>query len=423
MLGKADTTRMYNELSALKNFNTCPEQEGITRLLFADEEIMARAYVKQQMVKAGLQVTEDTIGNIYGTLVGSQPELAPVWSGSHIDTVRNAGMYDGTVGVIGALEACRMIRESNAPHRRSIVALIFTSEEPTRFGIGCIGSRTMAGHLSLEQTKSLYDDQGISLFQELERLGYTKLDYDAVRKKKGDVFASVELHIEQAAVLERLGCPIGVVEAICAPTYIQVTLEGQQEHAGSTPMNERRDAMAAASEIILKLESLARSHGNNHTVGTIGKFCAYPNSPNVIAGRTEFTIDIRDIDEMVKQDMTQKICAYIDNVAMLRNLRARYTVTTDDLPCASAPPIIAAITESCKKRNIPIHKMISGAYHDSLMIAEFAPVAMIFVPSRGGISHDPAEYTSIEEIAAGTEVLADTLLSLSNMNEMGEAEQ
>ena len=121
--------------------------------------------------------------------------------------------------------------------------------------------------------------------------------------------------------------------------------------------------------------------------------------------------------------MTQKICAYIDNVAMLRNLRARYTVTADDLPCVSAPPIIAAITASCEKRNIPIHKMISGAYHDSLMIAEFAPVAMIFVPSRGGISHDPAEYTSIEEIAAGTEVLADTLLSLSNMNEMGEAEQ
>lgn len=185
MLLKANKDRIYDNLNTLSTFNSCPEQEGITRALFSEAEIGARSYVKELMTQAGLLVTEDAIGNIFGTLVGGCPDLAPVWSGSHIDTVRNGGMYDGMVGVIGAIEACRIIKENNISHQRSITALVFTSEEPTRYKFGCIGSRALAGHLSLEETKGLVDENGISLYDELNRLGYTEMDYSKVMRRKG----------------------------------------------------------------------------------------------------------------------------------------------------------------------------------------------------------------------------------------------
>ena len=422
MLLKANKGRILNNLNILKKFNSCPEQEGITRALFSKAELEARNYVKNLMKQAGLLVEEDAIGNIYGTLMGSNPDLTPVWSGSHIDTVRNGGMYDGMVGVIGAIESCRIIKENGINHQRNIVVLVFTSEEPTRFGIGCIGSRALAGHLSLEETKRLVDEQGVSLYDELVRLGYLEKDYSEIVKEKGSVFAGVELHIEQAPVLEQLNCHIGIVEAICAPTYINVVLEGQQEHAGSTPMNARHDAMAAACEIVLKIESLARSYGNNHTVATVGRMLPFPNSSNVIVGKVEFSIDIRDISEETKTELTKKICTYIDTVAAIRDLQASYCITADDIPHSSDLGIVKVIEECCTRRGISANKMISGAYHDSLFVAEFAPMGMIFVPSRNGISHDPDEFTDSDDIVLGTEVLADTLLSLSNSQEANDNE-
>lgn len=265
MLPKANEERIRIGLETLATFDSTPDQPGTTRMLFTKEELVARSYVKELMRKTGMTVTEDAIGNIFGTLPGEEPDTAPVWSGSHIDTVINAGKYDGMVGVIGAIEACRIIRDAGKAHRRSITVIVFTSEEPTRFGAGCIGSRAMAGHLDLEGTKALLDDDGVSLYHELDRLGYTKKDFSTVRKHPGDVHSSVELHIEQAPVLEQLGIPIGIVTGICAPTYIHVTLRGEQKHAGSTPMNARRDVVPATAEIILMLESLVRAYGNTHS--------------------------------------------------------------------------------------------------------------------------------------------------------------
>lgn len=418
MLPKADINNIRTGLQTLARFDSAPDQPGTTRVLFSDAELEARKYVKKLMRETGMVVHEDAIGNIFGTLKGSEPDAAPVWSGSHIDTVINAGMYDGMAGVIGAIEACRMIRDAGAAHRRSITVVVFASEEPTRFGTGCIGSRAMAGHLTLEQAKDLHDDNNVSLYSELERLGYTQLDYNAVRKHIGDVFASVEMHIEQAPVLEELHIPIGLVTGICAPTYIHVMLKGEQKHAGSTPMNVRRDVVPAAAEIILKLEDLARTCGNTHTVATVGKVQVFPNAANVIAGEVSFTIDIRDISEDTKQELTNNICSFIDVVAKLRHLHAVYSVDTDDIPQMSDPRVLGVLERSCKKLDIPYHKMTSGAYHDSLLVAEFAPMAMVFVPSKDGISHDPAEYTSMEDIARGVDVLAGALLQLSNMQSL-----
>jgi len=418
MLGEANLSRVRQELNQLKTFDSGIAQEGTTRTLLTDVELQAREYVKSLMTDAGMTVEEDAISNIIGTLPGTEPDLAPVWSGSHIDTVLNAGMYDGMVGVIGALEACRMIREAGAPHRRSISALVFASEEPTRFGIGCIGSRTMANHMTLEDTRSLVDGNGISLYQELERLGYTKKDFSSVYKKPGDVFASVELHIEQAPVLEQLHCPIGIVEGICAPSYIQVSVVGQQKHAGSTPMNSRLDPVPAAAEIIQEIETMVRAYGNSYTVATVGKLSVFPNASNVIAGSVDFSVDIRALDESVKKELTERICAYIDTIGKLRGLTVQHKVTTDDIPRRSDARVVSVLQSCCDKRGIQAHSMVSGAYHDSLLIAEFAPMAMIFVPSRDGISHDPREYTSMEDICRGVDVLADSLLTLSNADRL-----
>ncbi len=406
-----------NELEFLTRFNATPDC-GITRMVFSKEDLEARKYVKELMTQVGMKVTEDAIGNIFGTLEGEDRELPPVWSGSHIDTVRNGGMFDGMVGVIGAIEACRWIKEHNVAHKRSIVAVVYTSEEPTRFGYGCIGSHALTGHLSLEETKNLRDDEGESLYEILKQLGYSLSEFENIQKKKGDIFAHVEMHIEQAEKLEAAGLPVGVVTGICAPSYISVSVKGVQEHAGSTQMDIRKDALCATSEIILEVENIARIFNdfcqNETTVGTVGKLQVLPNSPNVIPGKTSFIIDIRDVDKETKDRFVHKISAKMDEIASKRGVEVEYHLVENDIPRRSDPNIVTVIEESCEKRDIRYMEMVSGAYHDSLLIAEIAPMAMIFVPSKDGISHDPAEFTEYSDIALGTEVLTDTLIELAN---------
>ena len=416
MYPRSDKGRLSEQLETLAEYNGDLSSPGITRVHFSDEDLGAREYIKSLMSDAGLDVTEDPIGNIYGTLPGTDFSLEPVWTGSHTDTVLNAGKYDGTVGVIGAIEACRNILDSGAPHKRDITVIAFTSEEPTRFGAGCIGSRAMAGRLSLEDTKKLTDKEGKSLYEVLLSLDYPLSDFGAVVRKPGDIFAFVELHIEQASTLEALGLPIAVVTGICAPTDIRITLTGQQKHAGSTKMDIRRDPVCAAAEIILKLEHLARAYKNDHTVATVGKINTFPNASNVIAGSVSFTIDIRDINMDDKSRIRDEILAFAQNICKERGIGIKYTIISDDVPVHSDERVMTVIEDSCKKLRLPYTKKTSGAYHDALQVSSFAPMAMIFVPSRGGISHDPAEYTSPEEIAVGADVLAQTLLTLSCMD-------
>ena len=410
----ANSSRIQQQLQTLSSFNSDPSQPGITRMLFSKEEIEARNYVKSLMKEAGLSITEDAVGNIFGTLKGTNPSLAPVWSGSHIDTVINAGKYDGTIGVIGAIEACRMIKEAGLSHERDITAIVYTSEEPTRFGVGCLGSRALAGHLSIEEAKEMRGDDGISLYDLLTSLSYDADALPSLKKNKGDVYACVELHIEQAPILDEKEIPIGIVEGICAPSYLKVSVAGVQEHAGSTPMTVRKDALCAAAQIILALEEMAKKLDHPNAVATVGKLQVFPNASNVIPGQVDFSIDIRDFLEERKTELTESICRFMDKLAQERGVSISYQVTADDLPCTSAPSIVALLEETCKERNIPYHNMISGAYHDTLLVASFAPVAMIFVPSKNGISHDPAEFTELSHIVLGTEVLADSLYKLAN---------
>ncbi|WP_018751165.1 Zn-dependent hydrolase [Paenibacillus sanguinis] len=409
---RASANRIRDRLEKLNTYNS-DTAGGTTRVLFTPPELEARKYIKEEMAALGLAVREDAIGNIFGTFVGSRPDLPPVWTGSHIDTVLHAGMFDGMAGVVAGLEAVRMIQASGAPRQRSIEVVVYTSEEPTRFGLGCLGSRALAGELTLEQAYALTDETGKSLPQVLEELGYDLTRFAEIPISEGKVYGAVELHIEQGAVLESLDLPVGIVHTISAPTNFLVTVTGQQRHAGSTPMHLRQDAFLACCEIALELERLAKESASVDTVATVGKVEVLPGSSNVISGHVQFTIDIRDSDYDSKSLLVRDLQQFILQLEAARGVKVSLELINDDLPTRSDEGIVALLEAACQQRQIPYHKMVSGAFHDSMLVGRFAPIAMIFVPSKDGISHSPEEYTDCGDIALGTDILAETLLRLA----------
>lgn len=411
---EANIEKIRDFIEGINQFNTTPALgAGTTRILFTKEEIKARDYTKALMEKVGLTIEEDAIGNIFGTLEGTKPKLPVVWSGSHIDTVYNAGKFDGMAGVISAIEALRMIKEAGLEHKRSIKALVFTSEEPTRFGLCCLGSRAMAGELVKNDLESIIDSEGHSLGETLASLGYNLDEFDKIIKSKEEVYASIELHIEQGAVLERLGVPIGIVETICAPTNLEVKIKGVQEHAGSTPMPIRCDALVATAEVILAVEELAKDTTSKNTVGTVGRLLVYPNASNAIPGEVTFTIDIRDSVMENKDIILEKIKKLFRELEVARGVTITYELVNHDIPRGCDAGINTILEQVCLEKSVKYNKMVSGAYHDSIFVALFAPTSMIFVPSKAGLSHNPAEHTDYEDIKIGTDILAESLYRLA----------
>lgn len=410
---KANAQIIEKWLRDIDSFNSTPGS-GTTRVLFTDEELKSREYVKKEMEKIGLEITEDAIGNIFGTLKGQDSSLPAVWTGSHIDTVLNAGMFDGMAGVVSGMEALQMIKESGCEHKRDISVIVYTSEEPTRFELSCLGSRALAGELSLEDTKKLVDKDGNTLYDTLGKLGYDHDKYSSVKKNKGDVYASVELHIEQNNVLDTVKVPVGIVKGICAPTNFNVTVEGCQSHAGGTSMAVRKDAFAAACELSLAVEKLARESKGEYVTATVGRVNVFPNAVNVISGHTEFSIDIRSIDMESKDIMVEKIYEEVKRIEDARGVNFTLKLENHDIPYKCDENLTAKLKAGCEELGIEYKELISGAYHDSLFVSYFAPVAMIFVPCKDGISHSKDEWADFEDIATGTDVLADTLLKLAN---------
>ncbi|MHB8063979.1 MAG: M20 family metallo-hydrolase [Ruminiclostridium sp.] len=400
------------QIEELSRFNSTPEF-GITRVLFTPEELQGREYVKNEMYKLKLEIEEDSIGNIYGIFKGCEPELPQVWTGSHEDTVPNAGMFDGTVGVLGGLEAVRIMKANRFRPKRSIVVVLYASEEPTRFGLGCLGSRALSGKLSLEETKLLQDVNGNSLYKVLVSLGYDISRFDEIKTRGSNIYAAVELHVEQSKVLDKEKVPIGIVKTICAPSNFEIEITGCQSHAGATSMEDRKDAFCAASEITLELEKLAGHLTSEYTTITVGKVQVIPNASNVIPGKVSFSVDIRDCDYENKQLLISKMKDMLSVVSQRRDVTIIIFDGNNDYPINCNKNIIEIIEESCKKQKTEYKMVISGAYHDSMMIGIVAPVAMIFVPSKNGISHNPKEWTDYEDIAIGVAVLAETLMKLS----------
>jgi N-carbamoyl-L-amino-acid hydrolase len=359
-----------------------------------------------------LAVREDPVGNMFARWTGSRPELAAIGTGSHIDAIPHSGKYDGTVGVLGGLEAIRALQQSGFAPQRSIELLLFTAEEPTRFGLGCLGSRMLSGDLDPSADTQLKDSEGNALAQLRAAAGFDG-SLDQVRLPDGYYAGFVELHIEQGPQLEKEGLAAGIVTSIAAPAALRITVEGEGGHAGGVLMPDRKDAFCAAAEIVLAVEQSALATGAIDTCGTVGKCHIFPGNVNSIPSRVDMEVDIRDTDEKRRNGVLREIGNACTRVAAKRNVQVRVTPINADAPAACSPLIIEAVVQAATENGLAYKKMVSRAYHDSLFMARIAPVGMVFIPCRGGVSHRPDEYSSPQEIENGVKVLASTLAKLS----------
>lgn len=403
-----DIARLQAEIDELAAI-TEVEPPAVTRVIYSEKDFAAREQVKGLCRGAGLTLREDAVGNLYARWEGEDPSLPAVATGSHIDAIPNAGKFDGVVGVLGGLEAIRALKRAGVKPRRSIELISFTSEEPTRFGIGCLGSRLMSGSLSLEKALALADREGRTLESWLGTTPYKWGDREAIRLREGHFHAFVELHIEQGPILEREGLDIGAVTHIAAPAAYRVEITGQGGHAGGVLMPDRRDALCGASEFVLALEKAAKESGSPDTVATTGVLRVFPGAINSIPARVEMEIDLRDIRLETRAATWTAATGALAEIASRRNLETSLSTINQDPPATCEPRLVEFAEAAAKARGLSAKRMISRAYHDSLFMARLAPTAMIFIPCRNGWSHRPDEYSSPEQIENGVAVLADVL--------------
>jgi ureidoglycolate amidohydrolase len=407
-----DQKRVTSELDTLGAIS----QEAppvVTRVAFTEADVEARQFVKKLCGEGGLVVREDAVGNTFARWVGENPQLEAVGTGSHIDAIPHAGRFDGTVGVLGGLEAIRALARAGYNPRRSIELLIFTAEEPTRFGIGCLGSRLLCGSLDPATAGARIDRDGVTLDNARWAAGFEG-PLESVPLAPGYYSAFVEMHIEQGPILEQHSIPIGVVAAIAAPASLRVIIEGEGGHAGAVLMPDRHDAFLAAAEIALAVEASARSSGSNDTVGTVGVCDIFPGAVNSIPSRVRMEIDVRDIEEARRDAVLQKIQKASEEIARRRGVKSRVELVNADPPAHCDPHVVETLVQASEAQGLTFERMISRAYHDSLFMSRIAPTVMLFIPCRGGVSHRPDEYASPEAIAQGTLVLAETLARLSS---------
>ena len=378
----------------------------LTRLAASDADKQGRDALVAWMREAGLDVVVDRIGNIFG--VWSGVDRQPVLIGSHIDTVIDAGVYDGCYGVLAGLAVIEALKAADVAPARPIAVAAFTNEEGVRFAPDMMGSLVHAGGLSVDEALASVGVDGASLGAELARIGYAGAAEPGFLKPR----AYVELHIEQGPVLERVGIPIGAVENLQGISWRRVTIEGAANHAGTTPMAMRRDAGLAAARVIAFLGDLAKA-SPTPTVATVGYVDFEPNAINVIPSRAIFTVDLRDPDEGRLQAAEAALAEYLSGLAAAEDVR----ISTERLarfePVTFDPRIVELVEDAARSRGLACRRMTSGAGHDAQMIARIAPTAMIFTPSIGGISHSPRERTEDADLIAGANVLLDVVRALA----------
>jgi len=402
-----DIRRLLREIDELASI-TEAEPPVVTRVLFSEADLRGREFVKKLCREAGLALRADAVGNIFARWDGADGKLSAVATGSHIDAIPNAGKYDGVVGVLGAIEAIRALKQSGHRPQRAIELIVFTAEEPTRFGIGCVGSRLLSGVLAPQKAAALRDRDGKSLDEWRQGAGYTG-SLDSVRLPKDYYAAFVELHIEQGPILEQENTAIGIVEKIAAPSTLRMELTGVGGHAGGTLMPGRRDALLAGAEIALAVERAVTGSGSPDTVGTTGVFRIEPGAVNSVPCRALLEIDVRDTKVATRDAALTQIEAAAKEICQRRAVALRAERLNVDPPAVCDGALVEMVAGACRQLGVTHKKMISRAYHDTLFMAQICPITMIFIPCRGGISHRPDEFSSPEQIEPGVRVLAQTL--------------
>jgi N-carbamoyl-L-amino-acid hydrolase len=402
---KVNGDRISNRIAELAKFGLDDKGRGY-RVAYTKGDIEGRAWFMDLMKKAGLNPTIDAAGNIIGKRKGKNNALKPIAFGSHIDMVPDGGNYDGPVGSLGALEVIEVLNEQNIITEHPLEVIIFSNEEG-----GTIGSIAMVGRITPEglQQKS---QSGLTMAEGIKAIGGNPEKIQSCVRNKGDIHAWLELHIEQGGILERENLKIGVVEGIVGLRHWIVTLEGFANHAGTTPMNMRQDALLAASKFIIAVNEVVNSVAGNH-VGTVGKIAAQPGAYNVIPGKVVLGLEIRDLSD----DKIDMLFAKMEQRAVLIAKESKVKINFDLQPNASIPALTnkalqQTISNASKELGLTTKLMQSGAGHDSQEVAVIAPSAMIFIPSIGGISHSPKEFSTTLDIANGANVLLKTILAI-----------
>lgn len=385
---------------------------GITRLAYSEDDRRSREYTMELMKQAGLEVRVDQIGNIIGRLSGSNPHAPAVITGSHLDTVPEGGKYDGVIGVVGGLAAIEKIK-ARGPLTHPVELIVFAAEESSRFGFATMGSKAMAGICNLTAWSKAKDQQGKRFQDILTDWGLDLKTVPQAARTAKDIKAFVELHIEQGPILEKEGQKIGIVHAIAAPTRLKIVVDGTAAHSGTTPMDQRQDALVSAAMIVLAVQEIASEHSNKGTVGTVGQLKVHPGAMNVVPGMVELWVDIRGVDHDSIIETLQDIKDAISTIAEGQETPVAIDVLSSDKPVILNSNVTQAIEASCRRLGITHKHMNSGAGHDAMNMARLAPTGMIFIPCRSGISHNPDEFAAAEDIMAGVEVLADVLYDLA----------
>jgi allantoate deiminase len=390
------------ELSLIGRTN----DDGINRFSYTEEEKRANELVANYMKSAGLTVHYDAVGNLIGSQEGTE-DLPTILLGSHIDTVPSGGKFDGSLGVLVAIEVLHSLKEQGVTLRHPVKVIAFKDEEGTRFGFGMIGSRAIAGTLSPTDLQRA-DEEGITIEQAIADSGLDKLPLSSAKLENVKLY--LEVHIEQGKILESNDVAVGNVTGIAGPLWLKFQLIGLAEHAGTTPMNQRQDALVGASLIIAEVEKITKQYGS--CVGTVGKLLVKPNGVNVIPGEVEWTIDIRDIDETKRNNLEKDIKQFAEKIADERQLQLHVTELQRVEPVHCDQTIQHAIKESIEEIGETVVSLPSGAGHDAMQFKNSFPIGMIFVRSKDGISHNPKEFTSLEDIEKAAKVLYKSIVKL-----------
>ena len=397
-------------LTGLAKFTA--SEQGVTRLAYSPLDKEAQSWLLEQVKDLGLSLREDAVGNVFLRREGSDSSLPAVACGSHLDTVINGGAYDGMCGVVGALEALYMLRDAKL--KRSIEVIIFRAEESSRFGFATMGSKLLTGVATPEKLNKGGKKDDISFLEALRQWGCDPEKYADAIIPAGHYASFSELHIEQGKVLEEKRINIGIVHNIAAPTRFKIHLQGMADHSGATPMGMRRDALVAAAKLILAVNEAAEDEKEHGTVGTVGVVEVEPGSINVVPGAVTLWVDVRGVDKASINRTLENIQAEAENVAVTDRVGVRIEMLTADSPV----PLNETLTEQtegiCKELGYSFLHMNSGAGHDAMHMAKIAPTTMVFIPCKGGISHNPAEYASLDDICRGITVLAYILEKEAN---------
>jgi beta-ureidopropionase / N-carbamoyl-L-amino-acid hydrolase len=408
--------RLMRDLNAIGRIGL-GDHGAVTRLVFSIKELRSRQLLIHLMRQAGLKIRIDVIGNITGRFDGTNPKAPAVLAGSHLDTVIHGGKYDGPVGVIGALEAIRTVRENQITVQSPLEVVCFVGEESSRFGFSTLGSSFLAGEVKSKDLINAVDPRGTRLEDVLASLGISRRNLKSLKRDPKSLRAYLELHIEQGPILEAKGKRIGLVTSIAAPSRFRVVFKGQADHSGTTPMEMRKDALVASAHLIDYIEKICRKHSSmekGRVVGTVGAMKIEPGVINAVPGRTELSVDIRSTSAPVKERVARMVKDQARKIAQQRRIGVDILNIREENPVPLDRRLLRLTREICDQNGIDYEIMPSGAGHDAMQMAKITPAGMIFVPSKRGISHNPLEWTDPSDIALGAQLLMETMIRIAN---------